>query len=133
MKKEKAKELSLILNAYSEGKTIQIESAYGWSDLRELVPEDLKLASMEIKGRTLNYRIKPQQKLVPFTFEDNHLFRDKWVRRKSSPFHIQRISIICENYVGLEYKGSITYFQYDGLLSIYEFEDGSPFGKYVEE
>ena len=66
---EKAKELSEILKAYSEGKTIQRKGNTGWADLPGLLGEDIKQATVKVGGEYLDLRIKPQPKLVPFTFE----------------------------------------------------------------
>lgn len=72
MTRDRAKELLPILKAYSEGEEIEFLTYTGW------IPKDT--AASFIDSGT--YRIKPKLKLVPFTFEDNLLFRDKWIRQK---------------------------------------------------
>ena len=131
--KEKAKELSEILKAYSEGKTIQRKGNTGWNDLHELLGEDIKQASIKIGGEYLDLRIKPEPKLVPFTFEDSHLFLNKVVKGKS-PYRdtrMKHIVVSCnDEFVWLGTIGTkITYFRF---LNEFEFEDGSSCGKYVE-
>ena len=128
MTKEKAKEIANILLAYSEGKTIQKNFYAGWVDVENLNGEDLKQATSEIKGKYQEYRVKPELKLVPFTFEDKDLFKDKWVVNKSTNgFH--RITTILKETIVI----ARTPMSYTELLEKYRFEDGSACGKYVEE
>lgn len=131
MTKEKALELSIILKAYSEGKTIQRLVYAGWIDCKELTSEDLKQASMNVNGSCVEYRIKPEKKLVPFTFENRDIFKDKWFKHKSNNV-LQRIAMIgCEG-VLLHFPNT-SVISYSKLFNEYLFEDGSPCGKYVEE
>ena len=73
MKKEKAKELSELLKAYSEGKTIQFLVKQGWAVNGVIAPSD---TWVDIKVENINYkefdnedcykyRIKPEPKLSP--------------------------------------------------------------------
>ena len=131
--KEKAKELSEILKAYSEGKTIQRKSNTGWNDLHELLGEDIKQATVKVGGEYLDLRIKPEPTLVPFTFEDSHLFLNKIVKGKSphSNTRMKNIVVSCNDefvWLGTMAVG----FSYSRFLNELEFEDGSSCGKYVE-
>ena len=131
--KEKAKELSEILKAYSEGKTIQRKGNTGWTDLPELLGEDIKQATVKVGGEYLDLRIKPEPVLVSFTFEDSHLFLNKVVKGKSpySNTRMKNIVVSCnDDYVWL---GTMAIgFSYSRFLNELEFEDGSPCGKYIE-
>ena len=149
MTKEKAKELSDILKAYSEGKTIQIYVDgtiekmgvfKGWQDIIEFDLDYFKQHEFFEQLPSYDYsssfkmngllRIKPELKLVPFTFEDNLLFRDKWIYNKDKELPgIMRILSYNDSNVHVEF-GAIGYIH---LLNKYCFEDGSPCGKYVEE
>lgn len=127
MTRDKAKELVPILQAYSEGKIIQansVEDNLGWKDLN-----DITLGI--ISNFTLNIwrlRIKSEPKLVPFTFEDNLLFRDKYVRYKGC---FPLIKIISFSPKGVLLGSDAASYEY--LFKENEFEDGTPCGKFVEE
>ena len=132
MKKERAKELSEILKAYSEGKTIQRKGNTGWIDLSELLGEDIKQATVKVGGEYLDLRIKPEPVLVSFTFEDSHLFLNKVVIGKSpySNTRMKNIVVSCnDDYVWLGTMA--TGISYSRFLNEFEFEDGSPCGKYI--
>lgn len=123
MTKERAAELSEILKAYSEGKTIQICCGnQSWRDISEV--------EMERFAGYSQPRIKPESKLVSFTFEDNLMFRDKWVKYKGC-FPLSRVT--CFGPKGLCYSEGSEWESYKDCLEKYEFEDGTPFGKYINE
>jgi hypothetical protein len=125
MKKEKAKELSDILLAYSQGKTIQFSKigTDDWCDFDE-----------DVFASYYKYRVKSEPKLVPFTFEDNKLFRDKWIKIKDKIYPKRIVNIMSNGVVIFEtdHHGDFIRLSYEKLLSDYEFEDGSPCGKYIE-
>ena len=121
MDRNKAKELSDILLAYSQGKLIQISNnGNHWVEWIATNPDSIFNYNY--------YRIKPKPKLVPFTFEDNLLFRDKWVKTKGST-GMFKIMFYGNTTVVLN-NNTITYLE---LLNRFEFEDGSPCGKYINE
>lgn len=129
MTKEKAKELAEILLAYSEGKEIEYFAGKRWQSTDNLI----------FDGNSENYRIKPEKELVPFTFEDIDLLKDKWFTNvvkingfvplvnKFKPIHYNEggIGFYIDDY---EYFVSFTQ-----LLLDFIFEDGSKCGKYIEE
>ena len=98
--------------AFAEGKAIQARSLGGklW-----VAAENPQFANDRYE-----FRIKPESKYIPFTFEDRDIFRGKWVRRKkdSAEFIIHNIS---RNYV-IGYRWEEAYIEL-------EFIDGTPFGK----
>ena len=121
MTREEAKQLLPIITAFAEGKKIQYNlNTIGWGDIGK---HDL----LDFSGSPKNYRIKPEPKYIPFTFEDRELFRDKWVRTKthSKEFKITGMS---RGTVGTE-KTNLTYSEAFAYL---EFLDGTPFGKLAE-
>ena len=126
--KEKAKELSEILKAYSEGKTIQIFKNNEWVDVvGELYNT---MYSFEV------LRIKPEPVLVSFTFEDKDLFKDRWVKVKNSYGGSGSLNkIVNVNSTGVIFinaNGSIIKKTYEELLEQCSFEDNSSCGKYIE-
>lgn len=69
------------------------------------------------------FRIKPEPKYIPFTFEDREELRGKWVRRKSSGnecliYHLS--------------KAHVNTYSWEESIEEFEFLDGAPFGKLVE-
>lgn len=127
MTKELALKYSEVLKAYGEGKTIQAKSIMDnkWLDTTEPVFDFFRS----------EYRIKPEPKYIPFTFEDSKLFRDKWIVLKEehgSSEKLTRIIGICKDHIKHIIGGYITSVQYKDLLRMYTFEDGSPCGKLVE-
>ncbi len=80
-------------------------------------------------GAGYDYRIKPEPKYVPFTFEDAGLFWLKRIKRKAHKSYTATITA---------YDGEKIYFDdagvsFEELLSEYEFvPDGSPAGRLVE-
>ena len=76
------------------------------------------------------YRVKPEKKLVPFTVEDIELLKGRWFKHKNKDCHS------CFQIIGV-FPDKIMFFGgeilYSTLLESFEFEDGTPCGKYVEE
>lgn len=67
--------------------------------------------------------VKPEP--VPFTIEDAHLFRDRWVRHKDSRgtyYHVWYYNTKSVYF-------NCGYFTYQNALKYLEFDDGTPFGK----
>ena len=119
MTREEAKELLPIIQAFAEGKTIQVWTNDTWVD------EEYPCFFEELS----QFRIKPESKCKPFKtqkecWEEMHKHPDfGWVRLKinSSLYHIDMVgnnNLIVDN----AYKGLKAVFQ------SFEFTDGTPFG-----
>ena len=119
MTREETKEMLPIIQAWAEGKTIQVKEHGRWV---ELCIDDFNLCPDM-------YRIKPEPKYRPFKtqeecWEEMHKHHDfGWVRLKinSSLYHIDMVgnnNLIVDN----AYKGLKAVFQ------SFEFTDGTPFG-----
>ena len=123
MTKELALKYSEVLKAYGEGKTIQAKSIMNnkWLDVTEPMFDFFRS----------EYRIKPEPKYVPFTFEDSKLFRDKWVYLKAQKT-LTRIIHITDDSIRSVTIGTGDDLSYSELLSLCTFEDGFPCGKLVE-
>ena len=103
--------------AFAEGKAIQIR------------PEGLNAKWVDTENpqfmhEKVEYRVKPEPKYIPFTFEDRDELRGKWVRRKDTgdEMFIDRI----------DDRGVCSHYSYLRALAALEFLDGTPFGKLVE-
>lgn len=114
-RKEWKKRLPLI-QAFTEGKTTQIKLTRGWVDNNNPT-FDVQVGC---------YRIKPEPKLTPFTFEDNLV--GKVVRCIRDQ---KRYLIVTQDDSGIFFRNEGV--SYPVLLKYYTFLDGGPCGKYVEE
>lgn len=118
MNREKAKELWPIMKAFSEGRTIEFyhEDCKEWRAL-----EDPNFSSL------YNYRIKPESKIVPYSFEDaEYLLGLKIV---SKEMRHATIIVSCSD-THVSYRG--IHIKYAELLESYTTLDGKPLGKVVE-
>ena len=122
MERYKAAIILPIIEAFSKGELIELK--YHDSDLWE------ETNTLDVDSDICIYRIKPKPKLVPFTFEDNLLFKDKWFKYKDSAFGRSLKLVAYERDCVTIHNQS---FNYQKFLDNYIFEDGSPCGKYVNE
>lgn len=127
MNRQEAKQLLPIIQAYAEGKTIQIKAIDGiWYDDEDMVKFD---------SNPQNYRIKPEPKYRPFANA-----KECWTEmQKHQPFGWVKQINDNESEVYI-YCGAITKvdgvltsidevpFSYDDMYSTYKFVDGTPFG-----
>lgn len=107
--------------AHAAGKTIQIKNFIDaiWVDV-----------SNPTFNQPLNwYRIKPELKLVPFTWEDRDQLRGKWVRIAGSISEYYIVSIT-RDWIYLPKLGIVSYKE---LFKEFEFVDNTPCGKYVKD
>ena len=121
MTREEAKELLPIMQAFAEGKTIQIKKEGDWFE----VGENTEVYFSESPS---DYRIKPQQKYRPFKtqeecWEEMHKHPDfGWV---TDGYYKSTISVKSDSIVvtisSLEYDFGKAYIHFT-------FADGTPFG-----
>lgn len=71
-----------------------------------------------------NYRVKPEPKYVPFSFEDANDLMGK-VIKKMDGTHVQKIVQLNRDYV----FAGVGIMDYEWLLKYYTFLDGTPCGK----
>lgn len=121
MTQEEAKELWPIIQAYSEGKTIEY-----------LTPRD-KWIELEDPGFNYDasrYRIKPEPKYRPFKNGDECFEEMKkhepfgWIKRISNNEYIY-IDRITQFHVGYS---QMMYIGFDLAFRKFQFSDGTPFG-----
>lgn len=78
----------------------------------------------------LFYPVVIQKKLVPFTWEDREMLRGKWIRNKERAHEIRITNIFFDR--------DDKELRIDGISAVnlfnkWEFLDGSPFGKEIDE
>ena len=117
MLRDRARELLPIIQAFADGKAIEYKNAGNW-----------KLATGPDWSNDIQYRIKPEPKLVPFTFEDKDLFKNKWFKLKTTS-GLFKASYMDKSLIAIGASQN-SYFE---LMQLFEFEDGSPCGKYINE
>ena len=121
MTREEAKELLPIIQAWAEGKTIQVQTdSKSWSDItKDLYP----------CNHPSLYRIKPEPKYRPFNNQEecwNEMMKHKpfgWIKSNDTK-RLRNIDSIGNS--SIDIKGSTLYF--DVVLNVYTFADGTPFG-----
>ena len=131
MTRKEAKELLPIIQAFAEGKTIQIKKEGDWLE----VGENTKVYFSESPS---DYRIKPESKYRPFKTQEecwNEMLKHQpfgWVKDEYKYVHI-----ICVHKTGIEFSPdedngtlftSITDFTSMYEREGYTFADGTPFG-----
>ena len=126
-KEENVKLAIKLIEASLDGKTIEYKSKI------EGVWDETNIVSGNgIRGfnfQDFEFRIKPEKKLVPFTFDDRELFMGKWIVDKEDNCYCSMIITIELDSISLNYNS----FTYEELLEKFTFLDGSPCGKEVEE
>ena len=129
MNREEAKELLPIIQAYAEGKEIQLKNNGVWLDAKYFIPFD-QITPDEI-------RIKPESKYRPFKDAEecwNEMLKHQpfgWTKDENNKYyHIASgFNANKEGYnIVIETVG---YKSFNGVLACYTFADGTPFG--IEE
>lgn len=121
MDRAQAKKMLPFIQAFAEGKEIQIKSP---TNSNIWVTKD----TCVFEGNPEYYRVKPESKLVPFTIEDAPSLIGQVIKWKdSSAFFL--ITKVCRNTI--EHGGFESSFK--RALDELVFLDGSPFGKIIEE
>lgn len=126
MNRNQARELLPIIQAYAEGKVIQINQP-----IVEWIDNDEPL----FNGDTSSYRIKPESKYRPFKdAEECWAEMQKhqpfgWVKdRNGSKFVIENVDL--RGFVEVYDEGTCSF---NEVFENYTFVDGTPFGIKVEE
>lgn len=111
---------------YSRQNDTEIEYTTHNSSVWVLMNFDIDKLPLILADYT-KFRLKGKAKYVPYSFEDNKLFRDKWFQENSSSFRF-KIEAYSKKYVVISNE-NITY---SNFFHQFKDEDGSPAGKLVE-
>ena len=126
MTREEAKNLLPIIQAFAEGKTIQILNKGEWVDLYDT----------DFKSSIDKYRIKPEPKYRPFKsqeecWQEMHKHPDfGWIKGKVTGEYKQVIRVFgykTELIFNISYNSPADYSP-EMMFSSYTFTDGTPFG-----
>lgn len=132
MKKEEIGKLAIeLIQAEIDGKTVQ------YSDKGEDCWEDLSVISAlganAVYSGYHDFRIKPEKKLIPFTWEDREKLIGKYVKSKNGNIITSINGLMKEGNGNIRINLFFNTVENWSLLEGYTFLDGSPCGKEVEE
>lgn len=125
MTREEAKELLPIIQAFAEGRTIQLFGRDGWTDLYK----DF------IFDTSYRYRVKPEPKCRPFKNADEcwqEMLKHQpfgWLREKKRNVRTQIGFMHTEGIQGTSGGSS----NYKAFFDCFSFADGTPFGIVIKE
>lgn len=131
MNRKEAAELLPIIKAFSEGKVIQVEQKNGWVDA------DWANVSFD-DYPSYKYRIKPEPKYRPFKDAEecwNEMQKHQpfgWVKDKKDVHHRVLITAVDDDTCGMSLNGNAAW-SLSGIMDLFTFADGTPFGVKVEE
>lgn len=123
MNRQQAKELLPIIQAFAEGKTIEMKTLKGYWEAQE------EMSSILIPQ---TYRIKPETKYRPFkNVEECWKEMQKhqpfgWVKDKEDGAYVM-VTKVSDGRDDMAINGNYNW-RLDGLLEHFTFADGTPFG-----
>ena len=135
MTREEAKELLPIIQAFAEGKTVEVKCAESWV---KIVDDDIDFSHSAI------FRIKPEPRYRPFKDADECWEEMKnhqpfgWVKEKGDEPSYELLAHISENDeapISFAVYGSVGMgiidrpsIEFNGMFNTFTFADGAPFG-----
>ena len=128
MNRNQAKELLPIIKAFSEGKTIEMKCAESWIEIEDVC--DFHSSS--------TFRIKPKPKYRPFeNAEECWQEMQKhqpfgWIKDKKDVHHRVLITAVGNSVYEMSLNGNAAW-SLSGIMYLFTFDDGAPFGVKVEE
>lgn len=128
MTREQAKELLPIIQAFAEGKGIETKTGSGW----------ISIGNMSFAGNPQQYRIKPEPKYRSFKdaeecWQEMQKHRPfGWVKDKKDVHHRALITAVDDDTCGMSLNGNAAW-SLSGIMDLFTFVDGTPFGVKVEE
>lgn len=130
MNRNQAKEMLPIIQAYAEGKEIEIFDDTKRKWITAILPNFNCDSSF--------YRIKPEQKYRPFKDAEEcwtEMLKHQpfgWVKDKKDVHHRVLITAVDDDTCGMSLNGNAAW-SLSGIMDLFTFVDGSPFGVKVEE
>lgn len=128
MTREQAKKLLPIIQAFSEGKDIETKTGSGW----------MSIENMSFAGNPDSYRVKPEPEYRPFKdieecWQEMQKHRPfGWVKDKKDVHHRVLITAVDDDTCGMSLNGNAAW-SLSGIMDLFTFVDGTPFGVKVEE
>lgn len=133
--KKEIQRLMPLFRAIAEGKTIQWNNMGVW---RDIDGDDEGFFLDTFVGETDGYRIKPEPKYRPFK-DAEECWQEMqkhqpfgWVKDKKDVHHRVLITAVDDGTYGMSLNGN-TGWSLSGIMDLFTFADGTPFGVKVEE
>lgn len=133
--KKEIQRLMPLFRAIAEGKTIQWNGMGVW---RDIDGDDEGFFLDTFVGETDGYRIKPEQKYRPFK-DAEECWQEMqkhqpfgWVKDKKDVHHRVLITAVDDDTCGMSLNGNAAW-SLSGIMDLFTFADGTPFGVKVEE
>ena len=129
MNRQQAKELLPIIQAFAEGKTIQVQEDIDWCYLGNNA--DFNLSPQR-------YRIKTEPKYRPFENKEEcwqEMLKHQpfgWVKDKEIGYKVTITRVNDDENTGFMAINGKSEWTLEGLMDYYTFADGTPFGIKVE-
>lgn len=133
--KKEIQRLMPLFRAIAEGKTIQ------WNDMgvwRDIDGDDDGFFLDTFVGETDGYRIKPEPKYRPFK-DTEECWQEMqkhqpfgWVKDKKDVHHRVLITAVDDDTCGMSLNGNAAW-SLSGIMDLFTFADGTPFGVKLEE
>lgn len=133
MNRKEAAELLPIIKAYAEGRIIESSSitdvSKAWREVTEFPVGMIKY---------FKFRIKPEPKYRPFKDAEecwNEMLKHQpfgWVKDKKDVHHRVLITAVDDDTCGMSLNGNVAW-SLSGIMDLFTFVDGTPFGVKVEE
>ena len=136
MDRNQAKEFYPILQAYAEGKVIESRTKPSFIEGTDVPNDWTEMKEIEFWNNT-EYRIKPEQKFRPFKNAEEcwkEMEKHKpfgWVKDKKDGHHAL-ITAVDDDTCGMSLNGNAAW-SLSGIMDLFTFADGVPFGVKVEE
>lgn len=137
MDRNQAKEFYPILQAFAEGKVIECRTKPSFIEGTD-VPNDWEEMKEIVFWNNTEYRIKPEQKYRPFKDTEEcwtEMLKHQpfgWVKDKKDVHHRALITAVDDDTCGMSLNGNVAW-SLSGIMDLFTFVDGTPFGVKVEE
>lgn len=137
MTKEEAKEFYPILQAFAEGKTIECRTKPSFIEGSDVPNDWTEMKEIEFWKHT-EYRIKPEPEYRSFKNAEecwNEMQKHQpfgWVKDKKDVHHRVLITAVDDDTCGMSLNGNAAW-SLSGIMDLFTFADGTPFGVKLEE
>ena len=137
MDRNQAKEFYPILQAFAEGRVIECRTKPSAVKCTSVPNDWTEINEIEYRNN-VEYRVKPEPKYRPFKdaeecWQEMQKHRPfGWVKDKKDVHHRVLITAVDDDTCGMSLNGNAAW-SLSGIMDLFTFVDGTPFGVKVEE
>lgn len=137
MDRNQAKEFYPIMQAFAEGRVIECRTKPSFIEGSDVPNDWTEMKEIEFWKHT-EYRIKPEREYRPFKdaeecWQEMQKHRPfGWVKDKKDVHHRVLITAVDDDTYGMSLNGNAGW-SLSGIMDLFTFADGTPFGVKVEE